>query len=57
MDIRKIRASLNLSQDGLARALHMGRWGFQTVGKWERGERKVPPHYAALLKQLANRQK
>ena len=34
-DFRKARHALGLSQKGLAKALRMGKWGWQTISKWE----------------------
>lgn len=41
-DFRTARHALGLSQHQLAQTLRMGKWGFQTVGKWERGEAPIP---------------
>lgn len=41
-DFRKSRKRLGYTQHGLAGALGMGKWGFQSVGKWERGENPIP---------------
>ena len=34
-DLRTARKALGLTQKGLAEALRMGEWGWQTVAKWE----------------------
>jgi DNA-binding transcriptional regulator YiaG len=34
-DLRAARKVLGLTQKGLAEALRMGEWGWQTVAKWE----------------------
>ncbi len=39
---RTARKRLGLTQHGMAEALRMGRWGFQSIGKWEKGEVPVP---------------
>ncbi len=31
-----------LTQHEMAEALRMGKWGFQTVAKWEKGTQPVP---------------
>lgn len=41
-DLRTARKTLGLTQHGLAEALRMGKWGFQSVAKWEKGEIPVP---------------
>lgn len=51
-EIRNARKSLGLSQHGLADAMAMGKWGFQSIGKWERGEKPMPAHYALIVKML-----
>lgn len=54
-DFRAARKALGLTQHELAEALRMGKWGFQTVGKWERGEVPVPgPVSVALELMQAN---
>jgi transcriptional regulator with XRE-family HTH domain len=40
--LRTARKTLGLTQHGLADALRMGKWGFQSVAKWERGETAIP---------------
>lgn len=40
--LRTARKSLGLTQHGLAEALRMGKWGFQSVAKWEKGENPIP---------------
>jgi transcriptional regulator with XRE-family HTH domain len=39
---RKARARLGLTQRQLAERLRMGKWGFQSVAKWEKGEVPIP---------------
>jgi transcriptional regulator with XRE-family HTH domain len=43
-DLRSARKALGLTQKGLARALRMGPYGWQTISKWESddNERGVP---------------
>lgn len=35
-DLRAARKRLGLTQHGLASALRMGTYGWQTIGKWEK---------------------
>jgi len=41
-DLRAAMKQLGLTQHTLAEELRMGRWGFQSVGKWVRGEVPIP---------------
>ena len=41
-DLRAARKALGLTQHGLAGVLRMGKWGFQSVAKWEKGEVPIP---------------
>lgn len=41
-EFRTARKSLGLTQHGLAEVLRMGKWGFQSVAKWEKGEVPIP---------------
>lgn len=41
-DIRTARKALGLTQHALAEALHMGKWGWQTISAWESGRKPVP---------------
>ena len=41
-DLRAARKRLGLTQHGLAEALRMGKWGHQSVAKWEKGTNDVP---------------
>ena len=41
-DIRTARKTLGLTGKGLAEALRMGKWGWQTISKWENGDVPVP---------------
>lgn len=53
-DFRTARKRLKLTQKGLAERLRMGKWGWQSVAKWERGEIPVPgPVQVALELMLA----
>lgn len=47
--LQAARKALGLTQHGLADALGMGRWGFQSVGKWERGEKPIPVPVALAI--------
>jgi DNA-binding transcriptional regulator YiaG len=59
-DLRAARKALGLTQKGLAKALHMGTHGWQSISKWESdsNERGVPgPVKAAIelmLEQTGN---
>ena len=41
-DLRAARKSLGLTQHALAKALRMGKSGWQSVGRWESGETPIP---------------
>lgn len=41
-DLRAARHKLGLTQKGLAQALKMGTWGWQSVSKWERDGSTIP---------------
>lgn len=41
-DLRTARQRLGLTQHGLASALRMGKYGWQTISKWENDGSKVP---------------
>jgi transcriptional regulator with XRE-family HTH domain len=41
-NLRTARKALGLTQRGLAEALRMGKWGWQTISKWENGSVPVP---------------
>lgn len=41
-DLRTARKRLGYTQHSLAKALHMGKWGFQTIHKWENGKSPIP---------------
>ena len=48
-EFRTARKALGMTQHRLAEALGMGRWGFQSVGKWERGEKPIPTPVALAI--------
>lgn len=54
---RAARKSLGHTQHTLAEALFMGKWGFQTIGKWERGEREIPDRIAKAIAYLLEQAK
>lgn len=41
-DLRAARKRLGLTQHGLASALRMGTYGWQTISKWEKAGNTVP---------------
>lgn len=41
-DFRNARKALGHTRHSMAEALRMGKWGWQTIGKWERGETPIP---------------
>lgn len=41
-DLHHARKALGLSQHALAEALHMGKWGWQTISAWENGRKPIP---------------
>lgn len=49
---RTARRALGLTQHGLAEALGFGKWGFQTIGKIERGEAPITDRTAATIRAL-----
>jgi transcriptional regulator with XRE-family HTH domain len=52
---RSARKGLGLTQHELAKSLGMGKWGFQSVGKWERGEKPIPYSIQLAVEALVNR--
>lgn len=40
--LRAARKALGLTQKGLAGELRMGKWGWQSISKWEGGEVPIP---------------
>lgn len=51
-EFRNARKALGLTQHGLAEALGFGKWGFQTIGKIERGEAPITDRTAAAIRAL-----
>ena len=41
-DLHTARKALGLTQHALAEALHMGKWGWQTISAWEGGRKPIP---------------
>ena len=41
VDLRTARKALGLTQHALAEALHMGKWGWQTISAWENGKKPI----------------
>jgi DNA-binding transcriptional regulator YiaG len=54
-DLRAARHSLGLTQHGLAEVLRMGKWGFQSVAKWEKGEVPIPGPVAMAMELMVDR--
>lgn len=54
-ELRTAMRTLGLTQHTLAEALRMGKWGFQSVGKWCRGEVPVPGPVQVALEMLLER--
>lgn len=46
---RTAMRTLGHTQHSMAEALHMGKWGFQSVGKWARGEIPIPGPVAVAV--------
>ena len=40
--LRLALKQLGLTYHTAAETLHMGKWGWQTIGKWARGEAPIP---------------
>jgi DNA-binding transcriptional regulator YiaG len=59
-EIRALRESIGLSQQGLADRLHeinpLLQANRNTVSRWERGYQAPGPHYLAALRQIADEQ-
>lgn len=51
-EFRNARKALGLTQHGLAEALGFGKWGFQTIGKIERGEAPITDRTDAAIRAL-----
>lgn len=56
-NLRTARKRLGLTQHGLAEALRMGRWGFQSVAKWEKGEIPIPGPVAVAVELMLESKK
>lgn len=56
-EFRDTRKRLGLTQQGLAEALRMGRWGWQTISKWESGKQPVPGPVQVALDLMLRRGK
>jgi len=54
-ELRTARKALGLTQHGLAEAFGMGKWGFQSVAKWEKGQQPIPTWVDLALEGLAAR--
>lgn len=52
-DLRTIRADLGLTQHALAKALRMGKWGFQTISAWEQDGNTIPGPAQVAIECLA----
>lgn len=53
-EFRAARKTLGHTQKGLSIALRMGKHGWQSISKWERGETPVPGPVSLALEQLVN---
>lgn len=51
-ELRDARKALGLTQKGLARALGMGRWGWQSISAMEGGRQPVSDRTAAAINAL-----
>lgn len=51
-EFRAARKALGLTQHTMAEALRMGKWGYQTIGKWERGEAEIPGPITLLIEAM-----
>lgn len=56
-EFRAARKALGFTQHGMADALRMGKWGFQSVAKWEKGEVPVPGPVAVAMELLLERER
>jgi DNA-binding transcriptional regulator YiaG len=55
-DLRTARKTLGLTGKGLAEELRMGKWGWQTISKWENGDVPIPgPAQVAIEMMLRER--
>jgi hypothetical protein len=48
-EFRRALKTLGLTYHTAAEELGMGKWGFQTIGKWARGEKPVPTSIAERI--------
>lgn len=53
-ELRKRREALSMTQEQLAAALGVAS---NTVARWERGERSIPPHLSLALKTVEQEHK
>ncbi len=51
-ELRSARKVLGMTQYQLASALGMGRWAYQTLSKWENGDKPIPSDKAAAIRML-----
>lgn len=56
-ELRAALRTLGLTYHTAAEALRMGKWGYQSVGKWARGEIPVPGPVAVALELMIEQQK
>lgn len=50
--LRDTRKRLNMTQHAMASALGMGRWGWQSIAKFERGTWPISDGFAAKVARL-----
>lgn len=50
------RKALGLTGHGMARALHMGKHGWQTISKWENGHAPIPGPVQVAVSFMLERQ-
>lgn len=55
-DLRTARKTLGLTQHALAEALRMGKWGWQTISKWENGDTPIPGPAQVAVESLLREQ-
>ena len=53
-DFRTARKAMGHTQKSLAAALHMGKFGYQTIGLWETGKTPVPGPVQVAMEHLAH---
>ena len=51
-ELKSRRQALGLSREQFAERLGLARWGWQTVGKWERGVTPIRPDVPFVLAEL-----